>query len=89
MVKTSFDPEVSCVVALLSPSTGIIDSHAYMLSLLADVEDNGAAPRSCRDPTKMSHSSLFLALSSLHYIQIICLPPHGYGTALYVLKSVL
>jgi len=41
-VTTSFEPEVSCTGALLSPSTGIIDSHAYMLSLLADAEDNGA-----------------------------------------------
>ena len=28
---------------LLSPSTGIIDSHAYMLSLRGDAEDAGAA----------------------------------------------
>jgi L-2-hydroxyglutarate oxidase LhgO len=36
------EPELACVAALLSPSTGIIDSHALMLSLLADAESHGA-----------------------------------------------
>src|SRR5262245_4493577 len=29
----ALEPEVSCVAALLSPSTGVIDSHAYMVAL--------------------------------------------------------
>jgi L-2-hydroxyglutarate oxidase LhgO len=37
-----FEPELSCHAALSSPSTGIIDSHGYMLSLLADAESAGA-----------------------------------------------
>jgi L-2-hydroxyglutarate oxidase LhgO len=37
------EPEVRCVRALLSPSTGIIDSHEYMLALQADVEAGGGA----------------------------------------------
>lgn len=36
------EPEVRCFGALLSPSTGIIDSHAYMLALLGDAEADGA-----------------------------------------------
>jgi L-2-hydroxyglutarate oxidase LhgO len=36
------EPELSCAGALLSPSTGIIDSHAYMLALQGDAEDAGA-----------------------------------------------
>jgi L-2-hydroxyglutarate oxidase LhgO len=32
------EPELSVEAALLSPSTGIIDSHGYMLSLLGDAE---------------------------------------------------
>ena len=36
------EPALFCVAALDSPSTGIIDSHAYMLSLLADAEARGA-----------------------------------------------
>jgi L-2-hydroxyglutarate oxidase LhgO len=37
------EPQLQCLRALWSPSTGIIDSHAYMLSLLADAEASGAA----------------------------------------------
>ena len=38
----ALEPALSCVGALLSPSTGIIDSHAYMLSLRGDAEAAGA-----------------------------------------------
>lgn len=37
----ALEPAVHCVGALHSPSTGIIDSHALMLSLLADMEAAG------------------------------------------------
>jgi L-2-hydroxyglutarate oxidase LhgO len=36
------EPQLSCVAALLSPSTGIIDSHGYMAALLGDAEAHGA-----------------------------------------------
>jgi L-2-hydroxyglutarate oxidase LhgO len=35
------EPEVSCQAALLSPSTGVLDSHAYMLALQGDLERHG------------------------------------------------
>ena len=35
------EPNVLGVGAVMSPSTGIIDSHAYMLSLQGDLERNG------------------------------------------------
>ena len=38
----SLEPALECSAALLSPSTGIIDSHALMLSLLGDAEGKGA-----------------------------------------------
>jgi L-2-hydroxyglutarate oxidase LhgO len=38
----ALEPELSCVAALYSPSTGIIDSHALMLAVLGDAEDRGA-----------------------------------------------
>jgi L-2-hydroxyglutarate oxidase LhgO len=38
----AMEPELSCVAALHSPSTGIIDSHAFMLALLGDAEAAGA-----------------------------------------------
>lgn len=37
----ALEPEVACVEALLSPSTGIFDSHGYMLSLLGCLEAAG------------------------------------------------
>lgn len=37
------EPLVSCVGALHSPETGIIDSHSYMLALQGDLEDHGGA----------------------------------------------
>ncbi|MEJ8849659.1 NAD(P)/FAD-dependent oxidoreductase [Variovorax rhizosphaerae] len=38
----AMEPEVLCVGALHSPSTGIVDSHALMLSYLGDAERHGA-----------------------------------------------
>lgn len=35
------EPAVQCSMALLSPSTGILDSHSYMQALLADFEAAG------------------------------------------------
>jgi L-2-hydroxyglutarate oxidase LhgO len=39
----ALEPQLHCVGALLSPSTGIINSRAYMLSLLGDAERHGAS----------------------------------------------
>lgn len=39
----ALEPALACRAALYSPSTGIIDSHAYMLALQGDAEDKGAA----------------------------------------------
>ena len=36
------EPELRCLAALHSPSTGIFDSHGYMLSLKGAAEDHGA-----------------------------------------------
>lgn len=35
------EPRLQCVAALHSPSTGIVDSHAFMLALLGDLEHAG------------------------------------------------
>src|SRR5207302_3151624 len=37
------EPALNCDAALLSPSTGIIDSHAFMLALRGEAEEAGAA----------------------------------------------
>ena len=38
----AIEPELACDAALLSPSTGIIDSHSLMLAYQGDAEANGA-----------------------------------------------
>ena len=40
----AMEPALNCTSALLSPMTGIIDSHAYMLALQGDAEHAGALP---------------------------------------------
>lgn len=37
----AIEPELKCSAAILSSSTGIVDSHGYMLSLLGGFEDAG------------------------------------------------
>jgi L-2-hydroxyglutarate oxidase LhgO len=37
----AMEPALSCVAALHSPETGIIDSHSFMLALEGDLEDRG------------------------------------------------
>jgi len=35
------EPNLQCTAALLSPATGIVDSHSFMLALQGDAESNG------------------------------------------------
>ncbi len=37
----ALEPELMCTSALLSPSTGILDTHSYMISLQGDIENAG------------------------------------------------
>jgi L-2-hydroxyglutarate oxidase LhgO len=39
----ALEPELSCIGALHSPATGIVDGHAYMLALRGELEDAGGA----------------------------------------------
>ena len=39
----AMEPALRCEAALLSPSTGIVDAHAYMLALRGEMEDAGGA----------------------------------------------
>ena len=38
----ALEPDLACTSALVSPSTGIVDSHAYMQALQGDAENAGA-----------------------------------------------
>ena len=39
----ALEPALSCTAALLSPETGIVSAHDYMLALRGDIEDAGGA----------------------------------------------
>jgi len=39
----TLEPNLRCTAAVLSEETGILDSHAYMLSLQGDLEDHGGS----------------------------------------------
>jgi len=39
----ALEPELSCIGALHSPETGIVDGHAFMLALRGELEDAGGA----------------------------------------------
>lgn len=58
------EPEISCCGALLSHSTGILDSHSFMLSLLGDAEYHGAvlAANSRVDSIAFDHHQLHYVL---------------------------
>ncbi len=45
------EPNLACTAALLSPSTGILDSHAFMLALQGDAENAGALLALCAPVT--------------------------------------
>jgi L-2-hydroxyglutarate oxidase LhgO len=52
----ALEPALECTAALLSPSTGIIDSHALMLSLLGDAERDGAVLARAAAPSTAARS---------------------------------
>ena len=60
----ALEPALSCEAALLSPSTGIIDSHSYMLALRGDAEAHGAA--------FAFHTPLLRARTRTGHIEIDC-----------------
>jgi L-2-hydroxyglutarate oxidase LhgO len=37
----ALEPEVWCIAALMSPESGIVDGHSFMLALRGDLEDRG------------------------------------------------
>jgi L-2-hydroxyglutarate oxidase LhgO len=49
----ALEPALTCVAALASPSTGIIDSHGLMLALLGDFESAGGALGLCSTVTQL------------------------------------
>lgn len=58
----ALEPQLHCVAALLSPSTGIVDSHALMLALQGDLENAGGmvALHTRVDPWRVTPSGIEL-----------------------------
>lgn len=67
----SLEPNISSVSALLSPSTGIIDSHGFMTSLLSDIELLGGSFIPKSPVTKIVYNGstydVFFNISGLKY----------------------
>jgi L-2-hydroxyglutarate oxidase LhgO len=61
----ALEPALHCTAALLSPSTGIIDAHAYMLALQGDAEEAGAlfSFRSTLDTAEVTADGFILAIA--------------------------
>lgn len=58
----ALEPALECVAALHSPSTGIVDSHAFMLALQGDLERAGGivAFNSPLDHAECAHNAIYL-----------------------------
>jgi L-2-hydroxyglutarate oxidase LhgO len=53
----ALEPDLACIGALLSPESGVVDSHAYMLALSGDLEDRGGSIAFETPVERMSHAS--------------------------------
>jgi L-2-hydroxyglutarate oxidase LhgO len=69
---TDIESEIRCVNALLSPSTGIIDSHAFLLALQGDAEAHGAvfAFRSSVRCGSVNHDGIVLEIDGAEPMEI-------------------
>ncbi len=70
----AMEPELRCVGALYSPSTGIMDSHGLMLSYQGEAEDHGAmiAFGSRLSAVRRTSTSLVLAIDGPTQTEISC-----------------
>lgn len=70
---TALEPELNTVCALLSPSTGIIDSHGYMLALQGDLEANGGmiALNSPVQSAKLTTEGIILTIAGDEPFQLL------------------
>src|SRR6202012_1926737 len=70
----ALEPALACVAAVLSPSTGIVDSHGLMLAYQGDAEAAGAQIV-CRAPIlggKIMPGGLELAIGGDMPMQLAC-----------------
>ncbi len=53
----ALEPQLLCAGALHSPTTGIVDSHSYMLALLGEAEEHGALLVCSSAVTGLAHAA--------------------------------
>ncbi|MEO8037455.1 MAG: NAD(P)/FAD-dependent oxidoreductase [Betaproteobacteria bacterium] len=68
------EPEVRCVAGFLSPSTGIIDSHALMLAYQGDAENHGASVvfHSPVDSGRVTDDGIEIAIGGTEPMRLLC-----------------
>ena len=68
------EPAIVCAEALLSPSTGIIDSHAYMLALQGEIEAFGGVVVCNSEVTEavVHNDGFYLRLASMQDEEFVC-----------------
>jgi L-2-hydroxyglutarate oxidase LhgO len=68
------EPEVHCVAGFLSPSTGIIDSHALMLAFQGDAENHGASVvfHSPVERGRIADEGIELAIGGAEPMSLLC-----------------
>jgi L-2-hydroxyglutarate oxidase LhgO len=69
----ALEPALRCVAAYLSPSTGIVDSHAFMLALQGDAEAHGAALafKSPLERGRVRDNGIMLEVGGVEPIQVL------------------
>ncbi|HIJ62180.1 MAG TPA: FAD-dependent oxidoreductase, partial [Rhodospirillaceae bacterium] len=70
----AMEPALACRSALFSPSTGIVDSHALMLALAADLEENGGviALKSPVEGAEVTGDGLLLTVGGQDPTRLAC-----------------
>ncbi len=68
------EPEVAAVAGFLSPSTGIVDSHALMLACLGDAENRGAslALNSRVESGRVTADGILLNVGGTEPMTVVC-----------------
>jgi len=70
----ALEPELNCLAALSSPTTGILDSHAFMLSLQGEIEAHGGwvALESPLIDGNVSANGIVLRIGGLEPMEVLC-----------------
>ncbi len=87
-----YEPNIKCTGAVYSPSTGIIDSHSLMQSLLADAEEHGATlALNCRvEGGRLAGSNVILTVDGEEIVcdnVIVCAGLHSHTIASSILSQ--